>query len=258
VTLSASDTHSGVSRIVYTLDNGAPVEVDSGVATVTVTTEGSHTLSWHALDTAGNPEEERTLNFKNDKTPPTLDVGPNIQVIETEPIAITPTVADNLDPAPLLSNNAPAVFPLGTTLVTITATDHAGLTATGSLSVTVISVEQALERLVQMIENLADDLFEKNAAKQKKALVHKIEALLKSLMAAKHKEHHSEKRKNYFEHTDSKLTNDVREKMDGCFGGRAKDDWILCAGQKELLAYIDRILAVLTRLKADCSDDDEH
>jgi hypothetical protein len=224
---------------------------------VTVATEGSHTLAWHAVDTAGNQAEGLTLDFKNDKTPPTLEVGPNIQVIETEPIVITPTAADNLDPAPLLSNNAPAVFPLGTTQVTIIAIDHAGLTATGSLSVTVISVEQALERLERMIDNLDDNLFEKNAAKQKKALVHKIEALLKSLTAAKHKEHHSERRRNYFEHTGDKLTNDIREKMDGCFGGRAKDDWILCAGQKELIAYIDRILAVLTRLKADCAHEDE-
>jgi hypothetical protein len=49
----------------------------------------------------------------------------------------TPTVSDIVDPAPAVSNNAPATFPIGTTAVTWTATDASGNSSTCTQQVTV-------------------------------------------------------------------------------------------------------------------------
>jgi hypothetical protein len=53
------------------------------------------------------------------------------------PVALPPAAAtDNCD-APVITSDAPAVFPLGTTAVTFTVTDASGNVATGTTTVTV-------------------------------------------------------------------------------------------------------------------------
>ncbi len=52
---------------------------------------------------------------------------------------VEPTVTDNLDPHPTLTNNAPSTFPMGQTTVTWTATDASGNTSTAEQVVTVTS-----------------------------------------------------------------------------------------------------------------------
>jgi hypothetical protein len=46
-----------------------------------------------------------------------------------------PVVSDNYDSAPVVTNDAPAVFPLGCTTVTFTATDASGNSAGDSIQV---------------------------------------------------------------------------------------------------------------------------
>jgi hypothetical protein len=73
-----------------------------------------------------------------------------------------PTVSDVCDPAPTVVNDAPALFPLGPTTVTWTATDTSGNVATDEQVVTVVpgSPENQLSNLGKAIEQAvaSDDI----------------------------------------------------------------------------------------------------
>ena len=78
-----------------------------------------------------------------DTSPPTIgapdDVVEECAAPEDTPVALgSPTVSDVCDPDPAVSNDAPALFPLGDTNVTWTATDDDGNTASVPQMVTVI------------------------------------------------------------------------------------------------------------------------
>ena len=60
-TLSATDAGSGISSIMYSLDGAGSITYSSPVS---VTGAGSHTLSWHAVDVAGNAETAHTVTFR--------------------------------------------------------------------------------------------------------------------------------------------------------------------------------------------------
>ena len=72
VAITASDSNS-VSCIYYTID-GVETYVSGGLQTVSTTvsilTEGIHTLSFYSIDTAGNVSATTTLTIKIDKTAP--------------------------------------------------------------------------------------------------------------------------------------------------------------------------------------------
>jgi hypothetical protein len=111
------------------------------------------------VDILGSPEGQRTITLTmsvggghqvsvsdkvkllstsvTDSTPPTFAPLPRVQVERTSaagtPVTLTPpTVSDNQDPAPRLTSNAPALFPLGLTTITWTATDASGNSATAT------------------------------------------------------------------------------------------------------------------------------
>ncbi|WP_197080918.1 endo-alpha-N-acetylgalactosaminidase family protein [Gordoniibacillus kamchatkensis] len=70
VTLTASDSGSGVAGTYYSVDGGAKQQGTS----VTITAEGSHTLSYWSVDKAGNVEAPHTVAVQLDKTAPTIRV----------------------------------------------------------------------------------------------------------------------------------------------------------------------------------------
>ena len=80
----------------------------------------------------------------SDLEPPVLTVPSNITVEATSPagaiLTYSASATDNVDPAPAVSCDTPsgATFPLGSTVVTCTATDAAGNTATASFFVTIV------------------------------------------------------------------------------------------------------------------------
>lgn len=80
VALSATDGpgESGVKEIVYSSSGAqsiASTTVPGSTANVTFSTEGISTLSYHAVDNAGNIEATKTLTIQIDKTAPTLTEG---------------------------------------------------------------------------------------------------------------------------------------------------------------------------------------
>jgi len=78
VNLSAADpaqsgvTPAGIASISYVLDGNATSTVDDSTASITVSDEGSHTLTYFSQDKVGNQETQKTISFVIDKTPPTI------------------------------------------------------------------------------------------------------------------------------------------------------------------------------------------
>jgi len=93
-----------------------------------------------------NPPNTSTLSFLvtvRDTTPPTITAPPNITTKATGTLTQvtlgTPTVSDTVDPNPTVTNNAPSAgYPIGTTIVTWTATDHSGNKATATQTVVIL------------------------------------------------------------------------------------------------------------------------
>ena len=69
MTLSGTDTETGVDRMQWQLDGGAINDVGNGDA-ITISTSGTHTLSTRAVDEAGNASAWRDDTVKVDVTRP--------------------------------------------------------------------------------------------------------------------------------------------------------------------------------------------
>lgn len=114
-----------------TVSNNAPSSFGLGLTTVT----------WTATDLAGNSSTDTQSVTVTDTTPPLITAPSNISVESSEPISINlviPTVSDLVDSNPNVSNDAPALFPLGVTTVTWTAIDTSNNESTSTQLVTVI------------------------------------------------------------------------------------------------------------------------
>lgn len=72
VTVTADDgaAGSGVASITYAVDGGAKQTVGAAVATIPVTGEGTHSVSYFATDNAGNAGAAQTQTVKIDTTAP--------------------------------------------------------------------------------------------------------------------------------------------------------------------------------------------
>jgi hypothetical protein len=68
VAFTAVDTLSGVDATFYTVDGGAAVSGGS----VTVGTEGTHTVQYYSVDKAGNVETAKSVTVRIDLSPPTI------------------------------------------------------------------------------------------------------------------------------------------------------------------------------------------
>jgi C1A family cysteine protease len=102
ITLNASDAYgSGVDYIEYRLDGGASSKIYSSSGTVTVSTDGTHTLTYRAVDEGGNIGTSSTITFRRDTTAPTGSLSINNGNITTYKTLVTlnSTAADNLSGA---------------------------------------------------------------------------------------------------------------------------------------------------------------
>ncbi len=108
--------------------------------TISASADGVYTLRLFATDAAGNVgHADMTLTW--DTHAPTVTAPAAITMEATAaltPLTLTPATAiDALDPAPVVTSDAPATFPVGITTVTWTATDAAGNSATATQTVTI-------------------------------------------------------------------------------------------------------------------------
>lgn len=130
---------------------GAPVTGDNcGVASVVndapaIFPKGATTVTWTVTDTSGNTATATQTVTVNDNEPPTITAPADVLVVSdpgsssaTGVVLGTPTIADNC--AVTAAHNRPSTtYPLGETIVTWTATDSSGHTATCDQKVTVLA-----------------------------------------------------------------------------------------------------------------------
>ncbi|MBI4284021.1 MAG: HYR domain-containing protein [Chloroflexi bacterium] len=101
---------------------------------------GTTTVTWTAKDASGNTATATQKVTVVDTTPPTIIAVASLTVIVGAPSSAlpAPAVTDIVDPNPTVTNNAPAFFPVGVTVVTWTATDASGNSATATTTVTAV------------------------------------------------------------------------------------------------------------------------
>jgi gliding motility-associated-like protein len=128
-----------------------PVVTDNCTGNVTGTTtdplsytsQGTYFVNWSFTDGNGNVSTAVQVVIVQDNTDPVIiapapvTVSANATCSATGLTLGTPTANDNCS-AVTLTNNAPSTYPLGTTIVTWTATDAVGNTSTASQIVTVL------------------------------------------------------------------------------------------------------------------------
>lgn len=119
-------------------DVESAVTLGADCATATVTTNGANQIRTCTASSVGGSTTGTTPAFSIDTQAPVITAASCPATVSlTQGQALTrPTATDNLG-TPSLTSNAPATLPLGTTPVTWTATDNAGLSATCTQQVSV-------------------------------------------------------------------------------------------------------------------------
>ena len=98
---------------------------------------GNTTVTWTVTDGSGNIAIANQTVTVTDNINPTIISPADVSICIGSPVVLgTPTTADNCSVASV-TNNAPGVFPVGTTIVTWTVIDGSGNTATANQNVTV-------------------------------------------------------------------------------------------------------------------------
>ena len=85
------------------------------------------TVTWTATDDSGNSASATQSFTVVDTTPPSITAPSALSVLVNAPSTVlTGTATDIVDPSPTVTNDAPAFFPPGTTIVNWTAIDASG------------------------------------------------------------------------------------------------------------------------------------
>ncbi|WP_270888869.1 OmpL47-type beta-barrel domain-containing protein [Pedococcus sp. 5OH_020] len=137
VALTPHDALSGVDTTHYAVDGG---DVQTGT-TVTLTTEGTHTISYGSTDKAGNAEAAKTVTVQIDKTDPTithtLNPAANVNGWNNADVTVTFTCDDQPGLSGVKSCTAPQTVTAEGAKQPVkgTATDNAGNTASDPATV---------------------------------------------------------------------------------------------------------------------------
>ena len=130
INLDAIDVIESISDVKIT--NNAPLYYEFGETTVT----------WTATDASGNSASMAQLISVIDTSAPLLSIPQNIIIDAVDTTNFVQielaTVDDIIDDSPIITNDAPEMFPLGETIITWTATDASGNSAS---STQIISVQ---------------------------------------------------------------------------------------------------------------------
>jgi hypothetical protein len=150
VNLTASDTLSGVASTHYTVDGGA----EHTGTTVTIDTEGAHTLTYWSVDNAGNSESPQSVLVQVDTTSPTvqetLSAQPNSAGWINSDVTVSFTCGDNLSGVATCSSPQTVNTEGAGQVVTGHATDNANNASDNAVTLNVDktppSIQGALDR----------------------------------------------------------------------------------------------------------------
>ncbi len=143
---SASSDPDGDTLTFQWKDSAGNVIGTTASVNVTVSL-GTHAFTLTVDDGKGGTASATTHVTVRDTTPPTLTLSTNTLTAVLPTASATgatvnlsgiASATDICDPAPVVSNNAPATFAVGTTIVTFTATDASGNSSQKNLSVQVV------------------------------------------------------------------------------------------------------------------------
>jgi len=92
VTLSATDSASGVAKTFYSIDGAGFVEG----TVLLISPEGAHTIKYYSIDVAGNVEAQKTATVRIDRTAPSTTAAGIDSLWHNSNIQITLSSSDNL------------------------------------------------------------------------------------------------------------------------------------------------------------------
>jgi hypothetical protein len=130
--------------------DAAPAVTVAGIPDGAIFPLGETAVIWKAKDAHQNEATASQSVVIADSTPPVLSgvPGPMSEEATSEAGAsltlAVPTAADVCDPAPAVTSDAPAIFPVGITVVTFTARDASGNSATATTEVTVTALDRGV------------------------------------------------------------------------------------------------------------------
>ncbi|MBT2532260.1 hypothetical protein J7E83_09000 [Arthrobacter sp. ISL-48] len=132
VNLTAQDNAggSGVASITYTVDSGSPTTVTAASAAVTVSGDGTHTVSYFATDNAGNASAAQNLAVNIDTVAPAT---PSIIVptyVNIANVSVVP-VSGTAEPGSTVTLTVSDTVPAHTVTQTLTTSGVGAWTATG-------------------------------------------------------------------------------------------------------------------------------
>ncbi len=146
VVTAPGDITAEANAVLSTLDIGQatatdifPVSVDNDAPSAGFPL-GTTTVTWTVTDTSGNKATATQSVTIVDTTPPVLNLPANVTAEANAALStvdIGQATAADIFPV-TITNDAPAGFPLGTTVVTWTATDTSGNAASATQNVTVV------------------------------------------------------------------------------------------------------------------------
>jgi hypothetical protein len=143
-----------VNYTVTATDNcGSPITYTYSQASGTVFPVGITTVNVTATDASGNSVSRSFTVTVTDNQLPSITAPANVNVTFGTAVNLgTPVASDNCG-VPVVTNNAPATFPLGVTVVTWTATDAAGNKNTATQTVTVVPLANCSSSITAIPEN---------------------------------------------------------------------------------------------------------
>ena len=150
-TLTATDNDgSGVKEIHYTVD-GTATDVQGSSASYSIAGNGTHAVTWYAIDNAGNVEPPQIMSIMIDKTRPTITAAvsppPNANGWNNTDVTVTFTCSDSLSgiascPAPITVTTEGAGQ-----VITNSAVDKAGNSATTSVTLNIDKTPPSISSL---------------------------------------------------------------------------------------------------------------
>jgi hypothetical protein len=145
VNLTATDNEdgSGIREIHYQLSGATQEEqtVAADMVSLTISNEGTTTLTCYSIDNINNQEEEQSVTLKLDKTPPTITATaspePNANGWNNTDVTVDFSASDNLSGVESVTDPVTVTTEEAEQQVTGEATDMAGNTATASATVSI-------------------------------------------------------------------------------------------------------------------------